>query len=137
MGTGTSLVNARTPNAVPDEQFQGSYVYTPPEVVAYGRGEELTADEMVLVTNYYGGQLPLRGHTVAPQSAEDYPAAAAKAALAGQQLKPTRLRSKGSKVQAAPPELEEIAVMLSDALNNDSAWVLLTHLAERFELELE
>lgn len=136
MGTGTALVNARTPKAVPDEQFQGHYVYTPPEVVAYQRGEELTEAEMTLVRNYFGGALPMRGHNVAPQSAEDYPAAAAKAALAGQQLKPTRLRSKGAKVQATP-ELEDIAVMLSDALNNDSAWVLLTHLAERFELELE
>lgn len=137
MATGTALVNARTPNAVPNDQFQGRYVYTPPEVVAYQRGEELTEAEMSLVRNYFGGALPLRGHTVSPQSPEDYPAATAKAALAGQQLKPTRLRSKNSKVQAAPPELEEIAVMLSDALNNDSAWVLLTHLAERFELELE
>lgn len=137
MGTGTALVNARTPKAVPDEQFQGHYEYTPPEVVAYLRGEQLSTEERAVVNNFYGGNPPLVGHNVAPQSPEHYPQAMAKAALAGQQVKPTRLRSKGSKVQAAPPELEEIAVMLSDALNNDSAWVLLTHLAERFELELE
>lgn len=134
----TALVNARTPNAVPDEQFQGNYQYTPPEVQAYLRGEELDEVDLSLVRGFYGGALPLRGHAVTPQSPEQYPQAAAQAALAGQPVKPTRLRSKKVETQAVHDDtLEDVAVMLSDCLTNGSAWVLLKHLAERFELEME
>lgn len=136
MSTGTALVNARTPKAVPDEQFQGNYQYTPPEVQAYLRGEQLDEADLQLVKQFYGGALPLRGHTVTSQTPENYPQVAAKAAMVGESPKPTRLRSK-IRARSARPDLETLVLQFTDVLPEDSAWVVLKHLAERFDLEVE
>lgn len=51
------LVNSRTPDAIPDEQHQGTYVLKPVSVFMYEEGvpvDSLTAAEVGEVLRYYG-----------------------------------------------------------------------------------
>lgn len=138
----TALVNARTPNAVPEEQFQGTYQFTPPEVLAYLRGEQLSAADLALVDNHFNGERPVVAHSIASKSPEDYPQAMAKAALAGQTVKLTqrRLVAKRTAGTDTPSPDTLAASFVSDFIqlcNDDLAYSYLQTLAKRFEMEIE
>lgn len=51
--SGASLVHPSTSKLGPEHQAKGVYQYTPPEVLAYQRGEPLSADDQKLVIEYY------------------------------------------------------------------------------------
>ncbi|WBF78447.1 hypothetical protein [Cronobacter phage EspYZU13] len=135
MSTGTSLVHPDTAKLTPDEQKKGIYEYTPPEVIAYLRGERLSATDLELVTNFYGGTLP--NLTAAAAHAE--PALAerkttkppAMAAPYGRKLVAKR------KVQPGGTPLVDITKMMAANLPDDDAWAVLVTLAQRFDLEVE
>lgn len=142
MSTGTALVNARTPNAVPGDQERGVYEYTPPEVIAYQRGEQLSGTDLQIVRNYFGGTLPAVNSHVAPQSPEHYPQAVAQSALAGQSVKPTQRRLVAKRVAGSPAPSHgtltaEFVSSYVQLCPDEQAHGLLELLAKRFDLEIE
>lgn len=139
MSTGTSLVHPDTAKLTPDEQKKGTYHYTPPEVLAYLNGETLTDEDLAIVEKHYG-YLPDRPGARQMERPVSKPPELA-TPYGGQQTHsesvPRRL------VKKKPPEAVQAATMLdvallaSGALPNDAAWVLLSNLAQRFDLEIE
>lgn len=100
------LVNSRTPNAVPDEQHQGTYSIKPVSVFMYEEGvsvDTLSAIEVGELLRYYGvdsvGALP--------------PVAAKKPALADNTVhvlgEPTRVASGAPGLQNLPQERQTVA----------------------------
>lgn len=139
MSTGTSLVHPDTAKLTPEEQKKGIYHYTPPEVLAYLNGENLTDEDLAIVEKHYG-YLPDRPSARQVERPVTQPPELA-APYGGQpahtESTPRRL------VKKKPPEAVQAATMLdvallaSGALPNDAAWVLLSNLAKRFDLEIE
>lgn len=142
MSTGTSLVHPDTAKLTPDEQKKGIYHYTPPEVLAFNRGEDLNDEDMEIVRKFYGGVIP----NITPHhGAHEVPAAPAVAtprrveaspALAAPYGGAKRLVRKRVMQPGAVP-LVDITKQLAANLSEDDAWAVLVTLAQRFDLEVE
>lgn len=131
MSTGTALVHPRTAKLTPEEQAKGNYHYTPPEVLAYNRGESLSEADLVPVRQYYGGSLPTREcdmqqpdvPTLEPFNYQP-------------QTAPRRVLTKKRAEPARPTPLDA-AYTLADSLDDDAAYSLLCRLAGRFDFDIE
>ena len=139
MSTGTSLVHPDTAKLTPEEQKKGIYHYTPPEVLAYLNGENLTDEDLAIVEKHYGylPDRPSARQVVSPVAQHSEPAPAHGGQPAYPESTPRRLVKKkpSDAVQAAT--MLDVALLASGALNNDAAWALLANLAKRFDLEIE
>lgn len=142
MSTGTSLVHPDTAKLTPDEQKKGIYHYTPPEVLAFNRGEDLNDEDMEIVRKFYGGVIP---NITAHHEAHEVPAAPAtptprrveaSPALAAPYGGAKRLVRKRVMQPGAVP-LVDITKQLAANLSEDDAWAVLVTLAQRFDLEVE
>lgn len=142
MSTGTSLVHPDTAKLTPEEQKKGIYNYTPPEVLAFNNGEDLSNEDLEIVSKFYGGVIP----NIAPRHVQhEVPAApavatprrveASPALAAPYGQRPTKLVKK-SKPKAGATVLDA-AYTLTAALDDNDAYSLLCHLAGRFELDME
>ena len=139
MSTGTSLVHPDTAKLTPEEQKKGIYQYTPPEVLAYFNGEDMTDEDLEIVRKHFGyiPDRPSARQVVSPVAQHPEPAPAHGGQPAHPESVPRRLVKKkpADAVQAAT--MLDVALLASGALPNDAAWVLLSNLAKRFDLEIE
>lgn len=142
MSTGTSLVHPDTAKLTPDEQKKGIYHYTPPEVLAFNRGEYLSHADTEIVRKFYGGTLPNITPGNPPDEVPASPAAPtprrveASPALAAPYGGGKRLVRKRTMQPAGTP-LVDITKQLAANLSDDDAWAVLVTLAQRFNLEVE
>ena len=161
-----ALVHPETAKLGPDEQKKGNYFFTPFEVLAYQRGEELSAADLAIVQGWYAAQgtemaaaepkPALTGetnvcwaciekddryeHTCKPETVRPTVASAAFAAPYGGEKPPAKMLRK----KVAPPvfndplnSLRQIADLAVSSLPENDAYALLVKLAARFDFEIE
>lgn len=145
----TALVHPETAKLTPDEQKRGTYLFTPPEVLAYQQGADLNDADLAIVHKFYADTLP-------PQQVMQYAQAQGEAALAevntvsrtgtvhgvtrhsiggGIQNLPRKLVKK----KAPAPELDVVGAVrtLVASLSDEQAWPILVDIAKRHHLEIE
>lgn len=142
--TRTALVHPDTAKLGPDEQKKGTYVYTPFEVAAYLRGEELSPEDEDIVRNHYaslGQPVPSNTPQTKPALAERSTGMPAAFAAPYGQDKPTgKLLRKKEVVPAFNDplnSLREIANLAASSLPDKEAYALLCKLADRFDMFIE
>lgn len=134
--SGASLVHPETAKLPPDSQKKGVYDFTPFEVHAYLRGEEISDSDMVQVIKYYeqqGFKLPVRPLVNKPALADQYVGQEAVVAPAKRLVKKQAAPVYNSPLKALVTIAEAAVTSLPDA----EAYKLLQILATRFELEIE
>ncbi|CUH74587.1 hypothetical protein AXI70_gp12 [Cronobacter phage Dev-CD-23823] len=127
MSTGTSLVHPHTAKLPPDQQAKGVYQYTPPEVLAYQRGEQLSEQDLAFVKRYYGGTLPSIPGAVG---------VAENVALAEQSAAPRRKLVKKGSGGAASASVYDAITLLVNTLGDNDKELLLMRLANDLGYEV-
>lgn len=141
-----ALVHPDTAKLPPSEQKKGVYEFTPFEVRAYLRGEELSPEDRAIVREFY--------QTIGEKMPADYPPHHVESEPALADV-PTPRRVEASPAMAVPyggkrvikkpapvfnsplASLREIAELSVTSLPDAEAYALLVKLATRFNMEIE
>lgn len=150
-----SLVNSRTPGAVPEDQHQGDYVYIPPEVYALASGENVSDEHSQGVLTEYFHPLPVPS----PSECLQWMQSTGRAALA--EVKPEHVPRpvvippvfaqpygatpipKRQLVKKGSPQVPQSATvckavnLLIASLSDEDAFTILADLAARFDYDIK
>lgn len=135
-----SLVNSRTPGAVPEDQHQGDYVFIPPEVYALAAGENVGDEHSLGVLTEYFHPLPVPSPAECLQWMQD----TGRAALAEVKPEPTpappipkrQLVKKGAvKIPQSATVCKAVNLLIA-SLSDEDAFTILADLAARFDYDI-
>lgn len=148
-----SLVNSRTPGAVPEDQHQGDYVFIPPEVYALAAGENVSDEHSLGVLTEYFHPLPVPSPAECLQWMQDTgrsalaevkpePAPLSNSAIVTQRYsmsEPIPKRQLVKKGEAKVPQSATVCKavhLLIASLSDDDAFTILADLAARFDYDI-
>lgn len=141
-----ALVHPDTAKLPPSEQKKGIYEFTPFEVGAYLRGEEMSAEDLTIVREFYKNIGETMPSEYPPKYVERQPAIADVPTPRRMEMPPAMEAAYGGKrvIKKTAPvfnsplaSLREIAELSVSSLPDAEAYALLFKLAARFDMIIE